>query len=160
MIIVIISSTGTYFSNAKPKYKAKTIYEVVRVLDGDTFEVKGKTETITVRMMGIDTPETIDPRKTVQCFGKEASNKTKELLMGKKVRLETEGLDKFHRTLAYVYLEDGLLVNKYLIENGYAHEYTYNIPYEKQIEFKKAESIANRENKGLWGDVCIFKTML
>jgi len=168
-LIIIITSTIGYFSNDSYKKVSKQIpsidpnqnYSVSKVVDGDTFDIKVEGQVVKVRMIGVDTPETVDPRKTVQCFGKEASDKTKELLVGHSVTLETDpsqGVsDRFGRILAYVYREDGLFINKYMIENGYAHEYTYNIPYQKQIEFKDLEKQA-RENKiGLWGSVCNVK---
>jgi len=75
-------------------------------------------------------------------------------LSGKKVRIEkdqTQGeLDKYGRTLAYVYRDDGLFYNKYMIEQGYAHEYTYNLPYKYQSEFKAAEKSARENQLGLW----------
>lgn len=129
-------------------------YPVTRVIDGDTFEVKigGKTET--VRALGIDTPETVDPRKTVQCFGKEASNKTKELLLGKKVRLLGDSTqsnrDKYNRLLRYVYLPNGIFFNQWMIQTGYAHEYTYIVPYKFQKKFKDVEKKARIGEKGLW----------
>lgn len=107
-----------------------------------------------MRLIGLDTPETVDPRKPVQCFGKEASNKGKELLTGKKVRLEkdtTQGdKDKYGRTLAYIYTESGIFYNKYMIEQGYAHEYTYNTSYKYQSEFKQAQKTAESNKVGLW----------
>jgi micrococcal nuclease len=129
-------------------------YAVLRVVDGDTIVVSigGKSET--VRLIGIDTPETVDPRKAVQCFGKEASDKTKELLAGQRVMLEKDPSqgerDKYGRLLAYVYRSDGLSINKYLVEQGYAHEYTYNAPYKYQAEFKAAEAEARQQGSGLW----------
>lgn len=138
--------------------KPDEVFAVVSVTDGDTIKVNinGKTETL--RLIGIDTPETVDPRKTVQCFGKEASTKAKEMLTGKKVRLEgdtTQGeRDKYQRLLRYVYLEDGTFFNKWMIENGFAHEYTYNQPYKFQSEFKEAEKTARENRRGLWGDIC------
>ncbi len=137
--------------------KEKTEYEyysVISVTDGDTLKINmdGKTETL--RLIGIDTPETVDPRKTVQCFGKEASNKAKEMLTGKKVRVEKDSTqgerDKYNRLLVYIYLEDGLFYNKYIIEQGYAHEYTYNIPYKHQVDFKNAQKSAQNNQRGLW----------
>ncbi len=134
-------------------------YSVSRVIDGDTVEIDmgGKKETL--RLIGMDTPETVDPRKPVQCFGVEASNQAKLLLTGKKVRIEndpTQGeRDKYNRLLAYVYREDGLFYNKQMIEQGYAHEYTYNIPYKYQAEFKAAQKSAQENKKGLWSpDTC------
>lgn len=133
-------------------------YEVVSVTDGDTIKVKMNGKTETLRLLGMDTPETVDPRTEVQCFGKEASDKAKELLTGKKVRLEsdpTQGeLDKYQRLLRYVYLEDGTSFNKWMIENGFAHEYTYNAPHKYQAEFKVAEKTARENKRGFWGDIC------
>ena len=129
-------------------------YLVTKVVDGDTITVSinGKSETL--RLIGIDTPETVDPRKPVQCFGKEASNKAKELLSGRKVRIEkdpTQGeRDKYDRLLAYVYRDDGLFYNKHMIEQGYAHEYTYRLPYKYQTEFKLAQKSAQDNLSGLW----------
>lgn len=139
------------------------LYTVTKVVDGDTLaiSINGKSETI--RLIGIDTPETVDPRTTVQCFGKEASDKAKELLTGKKVRIEkdpTQGeRDKYDRLLAYVWREDGLFFNKYMVEQGYAHEYTYNTPYKYQSEFKAAQATAQAQKRGLWAPgVCETKT--
>ncbi len=131
-------------------------YEVTNVIDGDTIEVAGVGK---VRLIGVDTPETLDPRKPVQCFGREASSKTKEMLLGEAVRLENDpsqgDRDKYARALRYVFLEDGTLFNELLIEQGYAHEYTYNIPYRYMDEFKAAEAGAQVAERGLWsGDTC------
>jgi micrococcal nuclease len=124
---------------------------VTRVIDGDTIEVEGLGK---VRLIGVDTPETVDPRKPVQCFGKEAAQKTTQMLLGKKVHLESDPTqgerDKYNRALRYVFLEDGTNFNQWLIENGYAHEYTYNLPYKYQLEFKNAEKSARENNRGLW----------
>lgn len=138
-------------ANATPQFQ---YYAVTSVVDGDTVKVNINGTVETLRLIGMDTPETVDPRKPVQCFGKEASNKAKELLIGTKVRLEkdpTQGeLDKYGRTLAYIYREDGLFYNKYMIEQGYAHEYTYNTPYKYQAEFKAAQKSAQENLRGLW----------
>lgn len=133
---------------------SKKYYPIVSVVDGDTVKINLDGKTTTLRLIGLDTPETVDPRKPVQCFGVEASNKAKELLSSKKVRIEkdsTQGnLDKYGRTLAYVYLEDGTFYNKYMIENGYAHEYTYDLPYKYQNEFKNAQKEAQTKKLGFW----------
>lgn len=144
-------SAKTENTTATPQY---TFYSIVEVVDGDTVKlnINGKEETL--RLIGLDTPETLDPRKPVQCFGKEASNKAKELLSGKKVRLEkdsTQGeLDKYGRTLAYIYREDGLFYNEFMIKAGYAHEYTYGTPYKYQAQFKADEKYARENQLGLW----------
>jgi len=139
---------------AKTVQPTITLYAVTSVVDGDTIKVDISGTVTTLRLIGMDTPETVDPRKAVQCFGKEASNKAKELLTGKKVRIEKDSsqgeLDKYGRTLAYVYREDGLFYNKYMIEQGYAHEYTYSTPYKYQTEFKAAQKSAQENLRGLW----------
>ncbi|MEK7558561.1 MAG: thermonuclease family protein [Patescibacteria group bacterium] len=128
---------------------------VRRVIDGDTIEVESSLGTKQkVRLLGINTPETVDPRRPVQCFGKEASAYTKEVLLGKSVRLETDAsqdkIDKYGRLLAYIFLDNGTLFNKKIIEDGYAYEYTYRLPYKYQKEFKEAEALARSEGMGLW----------
>jgi micrococcal nuclease len=135
------------------------MYLVSRVIDGDTLDVEKDGIRVRVRLIGVDTPETVDPRRPVQCFGKEASLRAKELLEGRLVRLETDpsqGLyDRYDRMLAYVYLSDGTFFNKEMISQGYAHEYTHRSPYRYQPEFKVAERIAREEKRGLWADrVC------
>ncbi len=133
---------------------------VTRVVDGDTITGNYNGNKVTVRMIGVDTPETVDPRRAVQCFGKEASAKTTELLAGQTVILKsdpTQGdVDKYNRALRYVFLQDGTHINELLIREGYAHEYTYQSkPYHYQEEFKAAEKIAREQKRGLWADgVC------
>jgi micrococcal nuclease len=128
--------------------------KVVSVVDGDTIKVSIDGVTQTVRLIGIDTPETVDPRKPVQCFGQEASNKAKSILSNQMVRLESDlsqgDLDKYQRLLRYVFLKDGTFFNKLMIAEGYAHEYTYLIPYQYQEEFKSAEKNAREAQLGLW----------
>ncbi|MEK9154060.1 MAG: thermonuclease family protein [Patescibacteria group bacterium] len=129
-------------------------YRVVKVVDGDTLTILKDGENITLRLIGLDTPETVDPRKPVQCFGKEASEKAKRLLADTLVRIETDpsqgDLDKYGRTLAYTFLPDGTNFNMLMIAEGYGHEYTYNLPYKYQTEFKEAERKAREEERGLW----------
>ena len=143
-------------------------YPVVKVVDGDTLTIAKDGKNVTLRLIGLDTPETVDPRKTVQCFGKEASDKAKQLLSGASVRIEMDPsqgeLDKYKRTLAYVYVPanskpEGILVNEYMIREGYGHEYTYNLPYKYQTEFKAAEKSAREEKKGLWADNACANTV-
>ena len=86
-------------------------YAVTKVVDGDTLAIDMNDKTVTLRLIGIDTPETVDPRKPIECFGVEASNKAKELLAGEFVRIEQDPtqseFDKYGRLLVYVYREDG-----------------------------------------------------
>ncbi|MBP9758982.1 S-layer homology domain-containing protein [Candidatus Dojkabacteria bacterium] len=131
-------------------------YPVTKVVDGDTIEVNINGTTEKIRLIGIDTPETVDPRKPVQCFGIEASNKAKELLSGKSIGLEADQSqgerDKYDRLLRYVFLQNGTNFNKYMISEGYAFEYTYNTAYKYQAEFKEAQKQATSAKKGLWAD--------
>ncbi len=121
---------------------------VKRVVDGDTVELASGEK---VRLIGIDTPETVDPRKSVQCFGKEAKEFTRSLLENQWVRLETdiEPKDKYGRTLAYVY-RDELFVNDTIIREGYAHVMTIppNVRYAEV--FRESQQFARVQNKGLW----------
>jgi len=127
---------------------------VTRVVDGDTVVVRLGGRDERVRLIGIDTPETVDPRKPVQCFGKEASNRTKALLPpGTAVRLErdVEARDRYGRLLAYIYrVNDGMFVNLALAEDGYAHQLTIppNIAYADR--FAAAAADAQRAGRGLW----------
>lgn len=130
------------------------MYVVSRVVDGDTIEVTKNGVKEKVRLIGVNTPETVDPRKKVECFGKEASAYTKEILTGKQVKLVTDDTqtkyDKYGRLLAYMYRDDGLFVNVDLIAKGYAYEYTYHVPYLFQKEFKTVQASAEASQKGLW----------
>ena len=127
---------------------------VVRVVDGDTIRVNLNGKEVTIRMIGLDTPETKDPRKPVQCYGQEASNKAVQLLDGATVYLEvdpTQGTyDAYQRLLSYVWMSDGRLFNQLMIDEGYAFEYTYNKPYKYQAAFKNAERTAREQQRGLW----------
>lgn len=131
-----------------------TYYKVTDVTDGDTIRIDLDGTNERVRLIGINTPETVDPRKTVECFGKEASARMKDLAEGKIVRLEyddTQSLrDAYGRLLAYVYLEDGEMLNRKMLAEGYAYEYTYMTPYKYQTEFKELQNIARNSERGLW----------
>lgn len=127
---------------------------VSRVVDGDTIELQnGKT----VRLIGIDTPETVDPRRPVGCFGKEASNETKNLLTGRIVVLQKDisQTDKYGRLLRFVFLplENGqtLFVNDYLVREGFARARVYPPDRKFESRFLEAEEKAKTHKKGLWG---------
>ena len=128
---------------------------VVRVVDGDTVVIHLSGHDEHVRLIGIDTPETVDPRKPVQCFGKEASRRTAALLpKGTAVRLErdVEARDHFGRLLAYVFrVDDGTFVNLALAEEGYGLSLTIppNVAYADR--FAAAAADARRDGRGLWG---------
>lgn len=138
------------------------LYAVKKVVDGDTLDITINGVVARIRLIGINTPEVVDPRKPVECFGAEASNRAKELLNGKNVRIESDPTqadrDKYGRLLRYIYIEDGTFINQKMIQDGYAYEYTYDIPYKYQLQFKKAQKDAQEGRRGLWGDgVCVTK---
>jgi len=123
-------------------------FKVTRVIDGDTIEIEGGEH---VRYIGIDTPETVDPRKPVQCFGIEASKKNKELVEGKIVRLEKDitDRDKYGRLLRYVWV-DSLFINLELVKQGFATSYCYPPDIKFQKEILAAEEEAREAKRGLW----------
>ena len=123
---------------------------VERVVDGDTIIVRGVGR---VRLIGVDTPETVDPRRPVEFFGREASAFTKRLLEGKRVRLEYdwERTDRYGRTLAYVYLPDGVFANAEIIRQGYGHAYT-RFPFKYLDRFRALEREARTARRGLWSE--------
>lgn len=145
-----------YFENCitSADQQASEFVDVVSVADGDTLHISSGCEAETVRLLGADTPETVDPRKPVQCFGVEASVFTKDLLEGKRVKIEidpTQGeRDKYGRLLGYVILEDGTNFNLKLIQEGYATEYTYNGVYRHRNTFLDAQKEAKDIGRGLW----------
>lgn len=131
---------------------------VTRVVDGDTIEVAGPDgATSTVRLIGVDTPETVKPNAPVECFGPQASEYTSTILAGRAVRLEHDqtvgDTDRYDRTLAYVWtVQDRRLFNLALIEAGAAREYTYDrTRYRYRNAFRAAQTDAQRDRHGLWG---------
>lgn len=132
------------------------LYKVVEFVDGDTITVdmNGKKETL--RFIGVDTPETHDPRKAVQCFGVAAASFTKNLIGNSNVRLEVDPLstnrDRYNRLLRYIYLPNGTLVNAEIIKQGYGFAYT-GFPFTKSDEFLRYQTTAREQGRGLW-DSC------
>lgn len=140
-----------------------TDFKITKIIDGDTIEVQkeveGNIEKYKVRLLGVNTPESVDPRRPVECFGKEASKYVTDNFLGEVVRLETDDsqdkYDKYDRLLAYAYTSEGIMINEKLIADGYAYEYTYDKPYKFQREFKELQRLAKSENLGLWSaDTC------
>jgi len=125
---------------------------VTNVVDGDTFKIEINGTVETVRIIGIDTPETVHPSKPVQCFGKEASNALKEVLDGEDITLEknpAEERDKYGRLLRYVEI-DGVDIGASMIEEGFAYSYK-QYPHPRLEEYNELEKEAREENRGLWG---------
>lgn len=133
-----------------------TFFIVTTVTDGDTLHVDMNGVDEKVRLLGINTPESVDPRRSVECYGKEASVRMKELAYKKSVRFETDATqstrDAYGRILAYVYLEDGQMLNRKMIAEGYAYEYTYLEPYKYRSEFRSLQNLAKASKRGLWAD--------
>ncbi len=129
-------------------------FAVTGVVDGDTIHVNANGKRLKIRMIGLDTPESVDPRKPVQCFAVEASARAKTLLGGQSVHLQTDlsqdTVDKYGRTLAYIWTASGRLFNLDMIADGYAHEYPYDLPYRYQQDFRAAEDDARTHERVLW----------
>jgi endonuclease YncB( thermonuclease family) len=128
---------------------------VVRVVDGDTVDVQlGDGQTERIRLIGIDTPEIVDPRSPVQCFAREASVHAHELLDGQAVSLELDASqgerDRYGRMLGYLWLPDGRNFGEVMIADGFAHEYTYDQPYAYLDTFRAAQDSAIAQHAGLW----------
>ena len=127
---------------------------IVRVVDGDTVvaNVDGTDER--VRMIGIDTPESVKENTPVECFGKEASARTAELLPRDtpvRLVLDAEPRDRYGRLLAYVYrTSDNMFVNKALVAEGFANAYVYPPNVAHTDELKAAERAARSSGTGLW----------
>lgn len=123
-------------------------YRVMRVIDGDTLVLE---RIGTVRLIGVNTPETVDPRRPVQRYGKEASDFTRRLVDGKRVRVEYDWQrkDKYNRTLAYLYLLDGTFVNAEIVRQGYGVAYT-RFPFKHLQAFRRHEREAREHDRGLW----------
>lgn len=137
---------------------------VTRVVDGDTVDVRVDAKVERIRIIGLDTPETVDPRKAVQCFGREASAHAKELLpLGTVVTLESDPTqdtrDRYGRMLAFVLFETepGITANftEVMIAGGYGHHYVYRRPSIYADAFGAAQDYAQSWGLGLWGaDTC------
>lgn len=128
---------------------AKTHYLVKKVVDGDTVRLENDEK---VRLIGVDTPETKHPKKKVECFGKDASEYTKNKLNKKYVWIERdrEYRDKYGRLLAYLYRkDDNIMHNLDLISQGYGFAYT-RFPFKYKSKFVEAEDDARAKGLGLW----------
>jgi micrococcal nuclease len=131
--------------------------EVVDHVDGDTVRVRiprppdGLGVVETVRLLGVDTPETVHPQKEVEEFGREASDFTKARLLGKTVYLafDWDLRDRYGRLLAYIYTEDRLCHNAEIIREGYGHAYT-KYSFRFMDEYRALEQEARKNKKGLW----------
>lgn len=179
-LIIIAASVVTYYLQSTPEVQQATNqqqptaeqpaeaesqplsaqqpghYKVTSVADGDTIEVdmSGKKEKI--RMIGVDTPESVKPNSAVQCYAREASDFTKKNLSGQSVRLEADPIgdnrDRYDRLLRYVYMQDGTLWNQKLINDGYGFAYL-SFDFSKSEDFAAAQEHAKSTKLGLW-NIC------
>lgn len=144
--------TSDYSVQKQNSYK---FYIVTRVVDGDTFWINdGTRKGLKVRLIGVDAPESRNTgRKLKDPFGDDASSYLRKLIGGRKVRLEYDisRFDRYGRTLAYVFLENGVFVNAELVKNGYATVMTVPPNVKYQELFLKLSRKARSRGKGLWG---------
>ena len=154
---IAVTEIASNSANTNVKINVENLQKVkvLRVIDGDTIELESGQK---VRYIGIDTPETVDPRRDPQCFGQEASLQNKKLVEGKDIYLEKDisQTDKYGRLLRYIYLEENeISINEQLIKEGYAVASSYPPDIKYQEKLKTAEQEARDNQKGLWREgVC------
>lgn len=130
---------------------------VIYAVDGDTLRVRldGVAGEKHVRLLGINTPETVDPRKPVECFGKEASARMRTLVDGKRVRLDADPQaderDIYDRLLRNVTLADGRDLNASLVRDGFAYAYlSFPLNPHRKRELRQLQEAARIGQRGLW----------
>ncbi|MDF2548799.1 MAG: hypothetical protein K0R93_3697 [Anaerosolibacter sp.] len=131
---------------------AVTTYKITKIVDGDTIEIDYNGTKERVRLIGVDTPESVHPDATRNSeYGKVASEFSNKQLDGKTVTLEfdVQERDKYGRLLAYVYV-DGIMYNKILVSEGYAKVATFPPNVKYVADFTALEKQAREQNKGLW----------
>lgn len=160
---VVITPPPPGPSGLRPRGPTEAGFRVSRVVDGDTVWVARNGVTVKVRLIGIDTPETVHPSEPVGCFGPEATAYAQSVLLDRPATLEydpsQDRVDAYGRRLAYLWL-DGTTAGDYLgmfnldaIRGGFAREYLYDQPYAWYPEFVAAQDRAAAEGLGLWA-VC------
>jgi len=148
LVLLLILLPAPVSSQSDP-----AVVQVVRVIDGDTIRVWDVFgDRVTVRYIGINTPETKHPTKGVEHFGKEASEANRKPVEDKTVVLEfdVERRDRYGRLLAYVFLKDGTFVNAWLVEHGFAQVMTVPPNVKHQELFLKLQREARDNGRGLW----------
>lgn len=153
LAVLIAAATGAFDTSGGPGVDAGE-GTVIRVIDGDTVDIALDGTDERVRLIGVDTPESVARDRPIQCYGVEASDRTKALLpAGTAVRLERDEVsrDRYGRLLAYVFrADDDLLVNLDLIEGGYADAVTFGDNEALYDTFAAAEATARTGGLGLW----------
>jgi len=149
----ILTGSGPIALAAETREAEPAGRQVSRVIDGDTLILSPNDK---VRLIGVDTPETIHPKKTVECYGKEAKEFTQSAVAGRTIRLVLDDAnagrrhkDRYGRILGYVYLQAGMMLNAELIRRGFAHAYT-RLPFRYLVEFRRLEQNARDRGVGLW----------
>jgi micrococcal nuclease len=155
-LLVFAQSNFSTDTNKSLKHGTKAengARRVIRVIDGDTLVLSPNEK---IRLIGVDTPETKHPKRSVECFGQEAREFTKRMVAGKRIRLELDQTnsalghkDKYGRTLGYVYLENGTFLNAEIVRQGYGHAYT-QFPFRYLEEFRVLQRQARERGLGLW----------
>ena len=161
-LTITIILLGVFTCPAKSNI-APDVYDVVRVVDGDTFIASIDARNVRIRLIGVDTPESVHPNKAVEHFALEASAFLKELLEGEQVffvydqnNAATNHKDHYERMLAYAYrARDSLFVNAEIVRQGYGHAYT-KYPFTLMEKFIKLERDARHQNRGLWAETDEF----
>jgi micrococcal nuclease len=153
--LLILSFSVLFYLPQSSLAQQKTgLLQVSKLVDGDTFWVLDERGTeVKIRLIGINTPEARRTGRTeIEYYGKEASAYVANLVRGKRVRLEYDvaRYDRYKRTLAYVYLENGVFLNAHLLKEGYATTATYppNVKYADY--FTKLQREARTQRKGMW----------
>ena len=152
VVTVLAAASVVGWWSGEQRRAAHQEYQVVRVIDGDTIIVQRNGVRETIRILGVNTPETHDPRKPVECFGPEASAFTTARLAGRTVALEddVEHRDVYGRRLAYVFV-DGHRFEDELLQRGYARLLVIEPNHEYARSMLDEELDAKRRRIGLWG---------
>lgn len=150
--LIILVSISALFLTSCIVEQPFSLYYVTKVLDGDTIKIQYKGEIISVRYIGIDTPETHAGSKPVGEFGTVAANYNEQLISesGWKVGIVARGYDYYGRLLAYVYMKDDKMINEEIIRNGLARPLTYENTSEHSKDFKNAYCEAYYNRRGIF----------
>lgn len=165
ILFVLIYWSAKFFKSNY--HQDNDLFSVIKIIDWDTIKIKYNWNLVNIRMIGIDAPERTKTRYGyIECFGQESTNYLTQILSWQKVKLELDKSqgkrDKYWRLLAYVILS-GQNINKRMIEDGYAREYTFNTsnPYKEQLSFEDAEKYASESLVWLWStDACSWSRLI
>jgi len=160
IVVIALNTNSQYFNPGFYEIAGEVLSEntqdngawVSRVIDGDTIKLRSGE---TVRYIGVDAPETRNTKTGIECFGEASSRFNVDLVEGKYVRLEKDvsETDRYGRLLRYVYINlngEDVMVNKYLLENGYAKVASYPPDIKYSEDFRQAQESAMLEGLGLW----------